>query len=152
MNKIAKSKNAKNKHARNKFAGRNGRMGDFRKPENKRVNKRSLGSNYEKQAADYLVQHGYEILEMNYRNRQGEIDIIAKEDDIICFVEVKFRSGTDFGRAAEAVNRKKQLTIVRVAQYYLMKHNYSEWTPCRFDVVAIEGENISLIRNAYEAI
>jgi putative endonuclease len=115
------------------------------------INKRQLGSAYESLAAEYLRQQGYEILEQNYRNRQGEIDIVAKEGETLCFVEVKFRSGGEYGKAAEAVNRKKQHTIVRVAQYYLMRHGYDEWTPCRFDVVAIDNEEISLIRNAYEA-
>jgi putative endonuclease len=116
------------------------------------MNKRQLGSVYEELAADYLRQRGYEIIEQNYRNRQGEIDIIAKEGETLCFVEVKFRSGSDYGRAAEAVDRKKQYTIVRVAQYYLMCHGYDEWTPCRFDVVAVDDEEISLIKNAYEAV
>jgi putative endonuclease len=116
------------------------------------LNKRELGSTYEALAAEYLRQQGYEIVEQNYRNRQGEIDIVAREGDALCFVEVKFRSGSECGKAAEAVNRKKQHTIVRVAQYYLMRHGYDEWTPCRFDVVAIDNEEISLIRNAYEAV
>ncbi len=116
------------------------------------MNKRQLGMFYEEFAADYLRQQGYEILEQNYRNRQGEIDIIARDEGILCFVEVKYRAGTDHGRAAEAVNRKKQHRISMVARYYLARQGYDEWTPCRFDVLAIEGNEISLIKNAYEAV
>ena len=48
-----------------------------------------MGSRYEKEAADYLRRQGYEILVMNYRNRKGEIDIVARDGDYLCFVEVK---------------------------------------------------------------
>ncbi len=115
------------------------------------MNRRQLGNGYEELAAEYLVRQGYALLERNYHIRQGEIDIIARDGDVLCFVEVKFRAGMDHGGAAEAVNRRKQQTIVRVAQYYLMRHGYDEWTPCRFDVLAIDGKEIALIKNAYEA-
>lgn len=113
-------------------------------------NKRQLGREYEQQAAAFLIGQGFEIVEYNYRNRQGEIDIIAREGEYLCFVEVKYRGTDQSGYAAEAVNRAKQQNIIRVAQYYLMSHGYSEWTPCRFDVVSIDREHFTLYRNAFE--
>lgn len=115
------------------------------------MNRRQVGTAYEALAAEYLRQQGFRILEQNYRCRQGEIDIIARDGEHLCFVEVKFRADTAYGSAAEAVDKRKQRTIVRVARYYLMRHGYDEWTPCRFDVLAIEGKTVTLIKNAYGA-
>jgi len=113
------------------------------------MNKRQIGSDYEKQAVEYLKEKGFCILEMNYRNRSGEIDIIAKDGEYICFVEVKYRTTSDFGSPLEAVNYKKQQQIRKVALYYLMRQGLSEWTPCRFDVIAFEGDEITYIENAF---
>lgn len=112
---------------------------------------RSLGSVYEQKASVYLKKLGYTILECNFRCRLGEIDIIAKQGEYLCFIEVKYRASAAAGEAVEAVDYRKQNKIIRVAHYYLMKHGYSEWTPCRFDVVAIDGDIISLYQNAYDA-
>lgn len=70
---------------------------------------------------EYLLLHNYEVLERNYRNRYGEIDIIAKKGELICFVEVKTRTSEDFGRPSEAVNYTKQQKIKNLASYYLTK-------------------------------
>lgn len=114
------------------------------------MNKRKIGAEQEARAAEYLQQQGYVIRERNYHSRLGEIDIIAVEGEYLCFVEVKYRSNRNFGSAMEAVDHRKQCRIRSVAQYYLMKNGYNEWTPCRFDVVAIEGERMTLLRNAFE--
>ena len=116
------------------------------------MNKRQTGTDYESLAAKYLVEQGFTIVEKNYRNRTGEIDLIAEDGEYLCFVEVKYRKDNRSGYPAEAVDYRKQRTITRVAMHYLTTHGYSEWTPCRFDVVSIEGEKISLIKNAYEVV
>ena len=113
-------------------------------------NKRKIGAGYEKMAADYLVMHGYEILEYNYRNRTGEIDLIAREGEYLCFVEVKYRKNNSSGSPLEAVTKRKQQNISRVAKHYLLSHGYDEWTSCRFDVVGITGTEIELVQNAFE--
>lgn len=115
-----------------------------------RTNKRRIGTDYERKAAEYLNQHGYDILECNFRCRQGEIDIIARDGEYICFVEVKYRASDARGAAVCAVNYSKQQKIIRVARYYMMLHGLDEWTPCRFDVVAIDGEDITLYKNAFQ--
>ena len=104
----------------------------------------------EQEAVCLLQSEGYEILETNYRNRQGEIDIIAREGEYLCFVEVKYRANLRCGTPQEAVHAQKQEKIIQVARYYMMKHGLNEWTPCRFDVVAITGEDAVLFRNAFE--
>ncbi len=114
------------------------------------MNKRMVGTGYEKQAADYLEKQGCEILEQNFRSRFGEIDIIGNHKGVICFVEVKFRSDNRCGYPAEAVTHKKQQTITKVAQYYLLTHGYGECAECRFDVVAICGKEVIWYQNAFE--
>ena len=112
-------------------------------------NKRQIGSDYEQKAMQYLQDCGYRILEKNYRNRSGEIDIIATKGGNLIFVEVKYRTTSMYGHPLEAVNWRKQKQIRKVAQFYLMCHGQSEWTPCRFDVIAFEGEKITHIENAF---
>lgn len=99
-------------------------------------NKRALGSVYEDAAAEYLAGRGYRILERNYRNRFGEVDLIAKKGEWLCFVEVKYRSSTHFGWSSEAVDRRKQQTIMKLAKYYIIKHPWSQECFIRFDVAA----------------
>lgn len=113
------------------------------------MNKRQLGAEYEKKAVALLLEKGYQILERNYRNRTGEIDIIAKDGEYICFVEVKFRTNHDFGSPLEAIDWKKQKQIRKVAMYYLMSRGYSTCTPCRFDAIAYEGEDVIHLENAF---
>lgn len=113
------------------------------------MNKRQVGAAYEALAADYLCRQGYEIIERNFHCRSGEIDLIAREGEYLCFVEVKYRRGEAYGFPSEAVTYSKQQKIIRAARYYLMRHGYGMDTPCRFDVVALCGENITLYRNAF---
>ncbi len=114
-----------------------------------RKNNRALGSAYEKLAGGYLLSLGYEILEYNFRCRFGEIDVVAREGEYLVFVEVKYRSSGKKGGPLEAVTKKKQQTISRAASYYCLTHGYGEGTPCRFDVAAVLGEEMTLIRDAF---
>ena len=100
-------------------------------------------------AADYLCAQGYEIITCNFRCRNGEIDLIAREEEYLCFVEVKYRAGTGCGSPLEAVTWHKRQNILKVARYYLMRNGLRMDTPCRFDVVAVCGQEITLIRNAF---
>lgn len=111
------------------------------------------GKNNELLAAIYLKRQGYHILEQNYRTRIGEIDIIARDNETIVFVEVKSRSSSAFGSPKYAVTLQKQRKISQVALYYL-KSTHQSHIRARFDVVAIfsgSGRNsIELIKNAFE--
>lgn len=115
----------------------------------KKINTRQLGSYYESMAAEYLKQQGYEIIERNFSCRLGEIDLIAREGDSIIFVEVKYRSRNDCGYPSEAVNQKKQRRISNAASYYIWKKYGNRPVSCRFDVVSIQKEKITLYRDAY---
>ncbi len=114
-----------------------------------------IGRQGEELASRFLKKQGYKILETNYSCALGEVDIIAADRDILAFVEVKTRSGCEFGYPEEAINRKKQRRLMRIAQIYL-DHKKLNGVSCRFDVVAIifssEGRsvNIELIKDAFQ--
>lgn len=116
------------------------------------MNQRAVGAVYEKRAGAYLKQQGYELLEYNFCCRSGEIDLIARDGAYLVFVEVKYRRTPDGGNPLEAVDIRKQKKISRTAAYYCMTHGYGENTPCRFDVVAVLGENICVVKNAFECM
>lgn len=116
------------------------------------MNKRATGTERERQAAEYLEAQGMRIMERNYRNSRGEIDIIGYHEGYLVFVEVKYRSSADRGYAVEAVNLKKQRRICRVADYYRYTHSLGEDKAVRYDVVAIQGEEIEWVKNAFSHI
>ena len=115
------------------------------------MNKRELGTAYEKKAEEYLEGLGYEILTCNFRNRYGEIDIIAKHEGYLVFVEVKYRANQSMGDPLEAITFSKQKTICKVALYYMKKERLMDF-PVRFDVVGINGQEMQVIQNAFEFI
>lgn len=92
------------------------------------------------------------IKERNFRNRQGEIDIIGCHDGYLVFVEVKYRSSPDKGYALEAVGYGKQRQICRVADYYRYIHRIGENVAVRYDVVAVQGEEVVWLQNAFPHI
>ena len=102
-------------------------------------NRRKTGEQYEQLAADYLVKHGLTIIERNFRTRNGEIDLIARDGDYLVFIEVKYRTGSGSGSGADAVNARKQRIICRISDYYRTRFAYRESTPVRFDVVECAG-------------
>lgn len=115
------------------------------------MNKRVIGSKKELLAKQFLEDHRVRIIEMNYRIRIGEIDLIGFDKGVLVFCEVKYRSSLRCGYPEEAVNRAKRSTIIQVASYYLAVHKELSDLSIRFDVVAIEGEKIRWIQNAFGA-
>ena len=111
--------------------------------------KKSYGDKGEKLAALYLEQAGYRIMEKNFRCRQGEIDIIAREKQYLCFIEVKRRKDITSGHPFETINPWKIKRICKTALFYLQTHHLSDATPVRFDVISIVGEEVSLLRDAF---
>ncbi len=118
------------------------------------MNNRSFGSWGEEQAVRYLLKQGYEIIEMNFRNMLGEIDIIAKNKDVLCFIEVKTRMSLNKGLPVDSITYYKQRKIRQLALSYL-KYRYQRIDiKVRFDVVSIyqrsgQEAEIKLIRNAF---
>ena len=118
----------------------------------KKSNKRALGSGYESRAAFYLERQGVEILHRNYRDRRGEIDLIGRDGEYLVFFEVKARGGTGAGYAAEAVTVSKQRTICNVSVRYLKENGYGTDTPVRYDVISFDNEKIDWIKNAFDYV
>lgn len=114
------------------------------------MNKRKVGAAYERLAGAYLERQGYEILQYNFRAGTGEIDIVAREGGYLVFVEVKYRAGGAAGNPLEAVDGKKQRKISKTASYYCLAHGHGADTPCRFDVVAVLGGKIKVVKNAFD--
>ncbi|MBI4847877.1 MAG: YraN family protein [Nitrospirae bacterium] len=113
---------------------------------------KTLGEKGEGLAAAFLKKKGYSIIEQNYKNSIGEIDIIAKDDDTLVFIEVKTRESIEFGLPFEAVNNRKRRKIANVALLYLKR--FDDLPQCRFDVLSICYKNgkpeFELIRDAFE--
>jgi len=111
-------------------------------------NDRRTGMHYEDIACDYLKNAGLRIIVRNYRIRIGEIDIIAADQDCICFIEVKFRHSLRYGRPSESVTAGKQKTIRKVASCWMIANRiYSR--PVRFDIMEIIGTDINYMKYAF---
>ncbi|MDR1765194.1 MAG: YraN family protein [Lachnospiraceae bacterium] len=113
------------------------------------MNKRRVGGEKEEWAARYLFSLGYDVLESNFFGRHGEIDIVAKDGQTMVFVEVKFRSYERMGYPQESVDFRKQSRVRAAARQYLYSHGYAPDQPCRFDVIAILGQRMQHIKDAF---
>ncbi|MCV2356137.1 YraN family protein [Paucibacter sp. B2R-40] len=123
----------------------------------KRGSPKILGSAAEDLALRYLQQRGLRLVERNYRvaagpgARGGEVDLILRErDSTLVFVEVRARAGLSHGGAAASVTPAKQRRLIYAAQHYLL--NIASPPPCRFDVLAIDGEAIEWIQAAFDLV
>lgn len=116
------------------------------------INRRHIGSLYEEMAVEYLLDNGYQIIKRNYYCKVGEIDIVAVKDNILCFIEVKYRKNSDYGYPTEAVTKDKQKRIRKCATWFLAEYNIADTICCSFDVIAIWADHIEYIFNAYGAM
>ncbi|WP_022667984.1 YraN family protein [Desulfospira joergensenii] len=116
--------------------------------------RQDLGKSGEKQAARYLKKQGYILVETNYKTRFGEIDIIARDKDVLCFIEVKARSEIQKALPRQAVNPAKQKKIINTASFFLKEQKLTDQR-ARFDVIEMIPSNgdwqINLIPNAFQA-
>ncbi len=114
--------------------------------------KKETGRRGELLAAEFLKSRGYRIIEANFRTPRGELDIIARKEDYLVFVEVRTRHGATLGTPEESVTPRKKAKLVALAQAYLESHPAPE-QPWRIDVVAVElgpgsASRVRLIENA----
>ena len=118
--------------------------------------KRQVGNQAEDIALKHLIQQGLTLIEQNYLTKVGEIDIIMldKAEQVLVFVEVRYRKNTRFGSATDTVTPSKQAKIIRSAQRYLQQHDEFDEYICRFDVVGLESDlkypKINWIKDAFE--
>ncbi|MEQ1684583.1 MAG: YraN family protein [Burkholderiaceae bacterium] len=121
----------------------------------KKATTKSVGDAGEALALAHLKRQGLTLVQRNYRvaagpnARGGEVDLILRErDGTLVFVEVRARSSAAFGGAAASVTASKQRRLVFAAQHFLRRYNVLP--PCRFDVVAIDGDSVQWLRGAFD--
>lgn len=110
---------------------------------------RRKGAFWEQQAAVFLENKGYQILEKNFCSYFGEIDIIARQGSYLVFVEVKYRRQGSTVHPLESVDMGKRRRICKTAAYYCLRHGWPEGTPCRFDIIGIQGSEFIHIEDAF---
>ncbi len=114
--------------------------------------RQQLGLRGEDLARAELERLGYQILDRRYRSRFGEIDLIARDEATVVFVEVKTKTDSKFGDPAEMVTLQKQRRLVSMAEEYVSGHALQS-TPCRFDVVAVDASSeparITIYKDAF---
>ena len=113
----------------------------------------SRGRQAERDGRVWLERQGYSVVEANYRTHVGEIDLVAHDGEVLCFIEIKARETTHFGFAVAAVTPHQQKRISRAASLYLQSSDHEG--DCRFDVLAMDwdgdGWHFELIRDAFAA-
>ncbi|MFP1770493.1 YraN family protein [Lonsdalea quercina] len=111
---------------------------------------RETGNDYERQARSYLERAGLTFVAGNVALRGGELDLIMRDGPIWVFVEVRYRRNADFGGAAASVTRRKQQRLLQAAAVWLSRQGGGfEHTDCRFDVLAITGDQLEWLPNAF---
>jgi putative endonuclease len=113
----------------------------------------SSGASFEQAARRELERAGLRLRAANVRYRFGELDLVMDDADVLVFVEVRYRHGSQFGGGAASVDARKRARLARAAAAYLAAAPALARRPCRFDVVAVEGEpdapRFDWIRNAF---
>lgn len=110
------------------------------------MNRKEKGYFYEKKAVEFLKDQNYEILAVNYIGQKGEIDIIAKTGRTIVFVEVKYRSNTNFGYGSESVDMGKRRRIYQTAREFIRENRLYGYD-MRFDLISYLGEQQEWTKN-----
>lgn len=121
----------------------------FKLLNNKNTNKKRIGDQKEQLAKAYLVQHQLRFIEQNFHCKWGEIDLIFQDptSNQLVFVEVRYRSSKQYGGAAASITPAKQQKIKKSALFYLSQRKIEP--NLRFDVIAIDGNEINWIQNAF---
>ncbi|UGQ46461.1 YraN family protein [Massilia endophytica] len=113
-----------------------------------RTSQQEQGQRSEDAALDHLRLQGLQLVERNFRCKVGELDLIMRDRTHLVFVEVRHRRSRTYGGAAASITPAKQKRLLRAAQFYLMR--FSQLPPCRFDVVALDGPQLTWLRNVLE--
>ena len=114
------------------------------------------GLRFEGLARQYLSARGLKLMESNYRCRFGEIDLIMRDAQTLCFIEVRFRNSLDFGGASASITPAKQRRIIKAALFYLSAHRQGLNQALRFDALLIQQQDkgkldYNWIQNAFYA-
>jgi len=100
----------------------------------------AIGARFEQLALEYMERAGLKLVERNYRTRFGELDLIMRDGATLVFVEVRYRRDPHFGGGAASVGVAKRQKLTRAAQGFLQAYPRFASSPCRFDVIAFDGD------------
>jgi putative endonuclease len=117
---------------------------------------RLAGQAAEQQALEHLQRQGLKLLARNWLCKAGELDLVMLDGDTVVFVEVRYRFHAQWGGALGSIDARKRARVIRAAQWFLQKEPRWADSPCRFDVVALEGsartaDKVNWLRDAFES-
>ena len=119
--------------------------------------RRLKGQQAEQRALEYLQAQGLKKLQTNFSCKSGEIDLIMLDQNILVFIEVRYRKNQQFGHPLETIDNRKQQKLLKTIQYFLLKRPEFNQHLCRIDAIAINSqvqsgqETIEWIKNAFQA-
>ncbi|WP_043695792.1 YraN family protein [Luteibacter sp. 9133] len=116
----------------------------------KTTERRATGDRFEGAALSFLRERGLRLVRFNFLCRHGEIDLVMRDGETLVFVEVRYRRSAAFGGAVGSVTAAKRRKLISAAHLWLAWHPHDARRPCRFDVLAFEGDGIEWIPNAFE--
>lgn len=118
------------------------------------ADRRATGDEAERRAEAWLAARGYRVLDRNHATRAGEVDLVCRDGDVLCFVEVRCRAGDAHGTPEESVDRRKALRVVAAATDWARRNGALD-EEIRFDVVAVTGTGpgarLELFQGAFDA-
>jgi putative endonuclease len=125
-----------------------------RQPTGRRTLQQRIGQRAEDMATEFLRSKGLVIIERNFRRRLGELDIVARDGDVLVIAEVRFRASDRFGGAAASVDGRKQQRLVRAAMQLLQQRRDFSHVRIRFDVISVSqsgavGPEIEWLQHAF---
>ncbi|NMP30237.1 YraN family protein [Thalassotalea sp. M1531] len=120
----------------------------------KGITTKLIGDKGEAQAAKFLQENNLIVIGKNFSSKFGELDLVCQDQEVYVFVEVKYRQSSQFGGAISTISKKKQQKLKLCASFYFQQLGLNEYnTPCRFDVVALQGSldkpQITWLKNAF---
>ena len=113
--------------------------------------RREIGDRAENIAAAFLVAQGFEIVARNFLRRVGELDVVARADDLLVIAEVRTRADDRFGGAAASISHSKQRRIALTAALFLDQHPELRHCRVRFDVLVVKDGRVEWLRHAFDA-
>jgi putative endonuclease len=113
--------------------------------------RRATGDRFEGAARAFLEERGLRLVRANFLCRHGEIDLVMRDGETVVFVEVRYRCNGAFGGALGSVTAAKRRKLVSAAHLWIAWHPHDARRPCRFDVLAFEGDGVEWVRGAFDA-
>jgi putative endonuclease len=113
--------------------------------------RRATGDSFEGAARTFLEARGLRFVRANFLCRHGEIDLVMRDRETLVFVEVRYRRSAAFGGALASVTAAKRRKLISAAHIWMAWHPYDARRPCRFDVLAFEGDSVEWVPGAFDA-